>query len=213
MSPVSDSSQQPDLQRVQRLRKHALRLGLAICAGLLLVTESAWRDPNPNVYRSIVLAGVALIVICIAGRTWCTLYIGGLKKKQLIVLGPYSIVRNPLYVFTILGAVGIGAQAGSITMTLLFAIVVAAVFYAVALREQTFLATAFGGDYAAYAQRVPLFVPRLSLWQDAEQLTVNSDLVRMTFRDALWFLLAIPASPLLAWLHDSGALPVWLRLL
>ena len=44
--------------------------------------------------------GVILILVCIVGRTWCTLYIGGNKKRELITAGPYSVVRNPLYVFT-----------------------------------------------------------------------------------------------------------------
>ena len=153
-------------------------------------------------------AGVVLILICIAGRTWCTLYIGGLKKKQLVTQGPYSLVRNPLYVFTIIGVAGVGAQAGSITMPVGLALLVAIVFYAVALQEQAFLADTFGDEYRAYAERVPLFFPRFSTWQEADQLLVMPVLVRRTFMDASLFLLAVPVNDLIQWLQDDGWVPV-----
>jgi protein-S-isoprenylcysteine O-methyltransferase Ste14 len=208
----TDQAARPDLRHIQRLRKYVLRLGIGLCVGLLLFTDSSWRTQDPNVHELIRWVGVALILLCILGRTWCTLYIGGLKKKQLVMLGPYSVVRNPLYVFTIIGAAGIGAQAGSLTMLVLFAALVTAVFYMVALQEQAFLAATFGDDYAAYAKRVPLFVPRLSAWQEADQLIVNPVLVRQTFRDASLFLLAIPANALIDGLQDGGWVPVLLRL-
>ena len=42
-----------------------------------------------------------MILICILGRTWATLYIGGQKQRELVTKGPYSVVRNPLYLFTL----------------------------------------------------------------------------------------------------------------
>lgn len=208
----SDQANRPNLQHVQRKRKYVLRLGLALCACILLFTDSLWRLPSPGIHQLIAWAGVALILVCIVGRTWCTLYIGGLKKRQLVTQGPYSVVRNPLYVFTIIGAAGIGAQAGSIAMVVLLGLVVAFVFYLVAVQEQSFLAATFGGEYLAYAERVPLFLPRFSVWQEADQLLVSPRLVRHTFRDASLFLLAIPANVLIDWLQDGGWLPVLLRL-
>jgi protein-S-isoprenylcysteine O-methyltransferase Ste14 len=47
------------------------------------------------------------------GRTWCSLDISGRKKRELVTVGPYALVRNPLYIFTLLEAFGIGAQSGS----------------------------------------------------------------------------------------------------
>ena len=208
----SDQASRPNLQHIQRARKYVLRLGLVLCGCFLLFTDSTWRAQAPNVHDLIGRVGVVLILVCILGRTWCTLYIGGLKKKQLITQGPYSVVRNPLYVFTIIGAAGIGAQAGSMVMVALLGLLVAAVFYYVAVQEQTFLAATFGDDYAAYAERVPLFFPRFSGWQEADQLLVNPFLVRRTFLDASLFLLAIPANDLIDWLQDGGWVPVLLRL-
>ena len=35
-------------------------------------------------------AGIVLIVACILGRTWASLYIGGRKIDALVMDGPYS---------------------------------------------------------------------------------------------------------------------------
>src|SRR5690606_40050349 len=59
-----------------------------------------------------------LIVVCVIGRTWSSIYIAGHKVQTLVMDGPYSISRNPLYVFSIIGAAGAGAQLGSIVLAL-----------------------------------------------------------------------------------------------
>ena len=102
------------LQRVQLRRKLALLMAFGIAVPALAFVNSYWREPWPTFYVSIEWVGIALILVCIAGRTWCTAYIGGRKKRELVTTGPYSIVRNPLYVFTLIGAVGVGLQFGSL---------------------------------------------------------------------------------------------------
>jgi protein-S-isoprenylcysteine O-methyltransferase Ste14 len=46
--------------------------------------------------------------------------------------GPYSLMRNPLYVFTMVGAVGMGAQSGSVLVAAWFGVVTFLVFQTVA---------------------------------------------------------------------------------
>src|SRR5262245_14008421 len=108
-----------NLQAVQRKRKLALTLGAALWLLAMLVTQSRWRTGAPYLYLLIAGVGLVLILLGILGRTWCTLYIGGLKKRELVTAGPYSLVRNPLYVFSALGAAGIGAQTGSALLAVL----------------------------------------------------------------------------------------------
>jgi protein-S-isoprenylcysteine O-methyltransferase Ste14 len=200
-----------DLQGLQHRRKQALALGVGLWVLLLLFTQSRWQS-IPHVRALIGNAGLLAILVCIMGRTWCTLYIGGLKKRELVTNGPYSVVRNPLYLFTSIGAAGIGAQSGSALVGILFGIGSLAIFQFVARREEVFLAATFPAEFAAYASRVARFWPRPSLWREADELRVKPNLVRRTFLDACLFLLAVPAADLAAWLQQLGGLPVLLRL-
>jgi protein-S-isoprenylcysteine O-methyltransferase Ste14 len=201
-----------DLQQLQRKRKRALVVGIVCGLALLAITDTAWRAEWPRVHRVIQWSGLVLILFCILGRTWCTLYIGGQKKRELVTKGPYSVVRNPLYLFTLFGAAGMGALSGSIVMALLSATFATVVFVSVVRQEEQFLLTAFPQDYPAYAARVPRLWPRFSVWQDADQLIVQPRLVHRTFFDASLFLLAVPLIALKALLRDWGWLPVLLRL-
>jgi hypothetical protein len=164
------------------------------------------------VHRVIQWSGLVLILFCILGRTWCTLYIGGQKKRELVTNGPYSVVRNPLYLFTLFGAAGMGALSGSIVMALLSAAFATAVFVSVVRQEEQFLLTTFPQDYPAYAARVPRLWPRFSAWQEADQLIVQPRLVHRTFFDASLFLLAVPLIACKALLRDWGWIPMLLRL-
>src|SRR5262245_11871515 len=201
-----------DLQAVQRKRKLALTLGAALWLLAMLLTQSRWRSDAPHVYALIAGVGLTLILICVLGRTWCTLYIGGLKKRELVTAGPYSVVRNPLYVFSALGAAGIGAQTGSALLAFALAAGALAIFQAVARREEAFLAATFPAEFAAYAARVPRFWPRLSQWREADELRVKPHLVRRTFLEACLFLLAVPAAQLVTSAQQVGLLPVLLDL-
>jgi protein-S-isoprenylcysteine O-methyltransferase Ste14 len=195
------------LRDLQRRRKQVLVLGIALWVLLVLFSRSRWQETAPHIQALVEFAGLLLIFVCILGRTWCTLYIGGYKKRELITKGPYSVVRNPLYVFTSLGAAGMGAQTGSVVIALLSAAATVAIFSTVARREEAFLAATFP-EFADYAARVPRFWPRWSVWQEADELRVRPHLVRRTFLDACLFLLAVPGAGLLAWLQQAAGLPV-----
>lgn len=63
----------------------------------LLVSSSAWEAKSPLVCGVLFLLGTILVGIGSLGRMWCSLYIAGYKREQLIADGPYSMCRNPLY--------------------------------------------------------------------------------------------------------------------
>lgn len=202
----------PHLQKVQAVRKGVLAAALAAAVVALSCTDSIWRTRSPAFYEAIEWLGVFLIFVCICGRTWCTLYIGGRKKDELVTRGPYSIVRNPLYVFTLIGAFGIGAQFASIVVAIAMTVIAAIVFRSVVAQEEEFLASAFPESWGNYSASVARFLPRLHLWRDSDELLIKPALVMKTFLDACLFVLAIPAADMFEVAQAHGWLPVLMLL-
>ena len=195
----------------QTFRKAVIWAVVVIAIAFLLVGDSRWPGDG-NIHESIEWAGLALIAFCIVGRTWCALYIGGRKHRALVTVGPYSISRNPLYMFSIIGAVGVGAQLGSLVAALSCGVIAWAVFLWTAWREETSLTMAFGDDYVRYRARVPRFLPNFSLWHSPERIVVEPRVVRVTFVDALVFLIAVPLAESVEYLREIGSLPVYILL-
>jgi protein-S-isoprenylcysteine O-methyltransferase Ste14 len=195
----------------QTMRKAVLFGALGIGIVFLFIGGARWPGGDWR-HEGIEAVGLGLIVLCILGRTWCSLYIGGRKNELLIADGPYSVCRNPLYFFSIIGAVGVGAQVGSLVIALFCGFVAWAVFVRTALREEAALGAAFGDDYRAYLVRVPRFLPKPSLWRDLATVEVRPRVVLMTFVDALVFLAALPLAEGLEYVHEAGLIPVFLTL-
>ena len=198
------------LDPVQLTRKIAL--GLGAIAALALVALVGTPPQWSVVHETTEAVGLALILICIAGRCWCTLYIGGRKGAELVDVGPYSLCRNPLYFFSFLGAAGVGAQTGSLIVTLLFSVAVWVVFRIVVSREEGFLKGALGEPDAHYLATTPRFLPLPWVWRGKDVLEVRPSRVALTFFDGLAFLLAIPLAEGLEILQNHKILPVLLRL-
>lgn len=200
-----------NLSDVQHRRKAVLTIGLLGLLTVILVTSSTWALSGP-IHEAIELAGFFLIMVCILGRTWCTLYVGGRKMSSLVQHGPYSLSRNPLYIFSIIGAAGVGLTSGSLTIGFLLGLAVFLVFDRVIRREEHFLHDAFGTAYSDYSRRVPRWWPRISAWADLEHVEARPRLMLITFRDACIFLVAVPVLEGIEWLQVSHLLPVWLQL-
>lgn len=198
-----------DLQRVQKIRKAVLGLGLLGALALALATASRGSE---TLHEGVEAVGLALIIVCIVGRAWCSLYIGGRKKAEIVDRGPYSISRNPLYVFSFMGAFGVGAQTGSIVLASVFLLVAMVVFYFTVKREEAWLGQAFGQPYADYCARTPRFGPDFSKWRDTEALDVRPRFFLITLRDGLCFLAAIPLFEAIEAMQHVGWLQTLLRL-
>ena len=199
-----------DLQHVQKIRKWAVGLSLLAAVAVALFTTTLWGDGG--FHEGVEAFGLGAMVIAIVGRAWCSLYIGGRKKAEIVTTGPYSISRNPLYLFSYVGAFGVGAQTGSVSMGLLFLAITMVVFHFTVAREEAWLLNAFGEPYAAYMHRTPRFGPDFSKWQDEETLSVRPEFFLATIRDGLVMLLAIPIFEAIEKLQEMGVLKALLRL-
>lgn len=181
-----------ELRAVQFRRRKLLASLIVMICFLLPFVCAVWLHSNPLFYSQVEHFGILLIIIAIAGRTFSALHIGGYKKEILIETGPYSVVRNPLYLSTLIGAAGIGAQTSSLVMIVICTAATAIVFGRVVAREEQYLRLKFGSAFEEYAARVPRFIPSFSKYRDVDQLVVQPKFVYRTFLESSCFLIAIP---------------------
>lgn len=180
-------------------------MALAVFTHPVSAFNGAWHE-------GVEAVGLACIVLAIVGRAWCSLYIGGRKKAEIVDRGPYSVTRNPLYVFSFIGAFGIGAQTGSVIVGAAFAIGAITVFFRTVDREEAWLREAFDEPYVAYCDRTPRFWPDFRKWRDVEELSVRPVFFLRTLRDGLTLLLAVPVMEAIERLQDTGLLRLHINL-
>jgi protein-S-isoprenylcysteine O-methyltransferase Ste14 len=195
------------IAKVQLIRK--LVLGVVIAGVIAAFAVTASSHPEGEVtHETIEWVGILMMVVCIAGRSWASLYIGGRKITEFVTLGPYSVMRNPLYFFSILGAVGAGAQLGSIYAGLFCGIVVWAVFAVVVRSEERLMSRLYGAEFEAYKHRVWRFIPNPRLWRDVPTMLVMPSRALRTFGDGMFLLLSVPLAECIERLQHVGVLPI-----
>jgi protein-S-isoprenylcysteine O-methyltransferase Ste14 len=106
-----------------------------------------------------ILAGAVLAVAGLAVRAAAA---GHLRKGETLAMsGPYARTRNPLYFGSALLAAGFVIASRSWIVAALVAAYYLAMYPFLMRREERELRARFGGEFDAYAKRVPLFWPRL----------------------------------------------------
>jgi protein-S-isoprenylcysteine O-methyltransferase Ste14 len=130
---------------------------LRVPSGFLIVIVFAWLS-RPT--ADSLAWGVPVSIAGLALRAWAA---GCLAKNQKLATGgPYAYTRNPLYVGTLLVAVGLTIAARNPYLGVLFAAVFLLVYLPVIQLEEQYLRVLFPAEYAAYADQVPALVPRLT---------------------------------------------------
>ncbi len=192
----------------QKIRIRALR-----AMGLLLLPLMIFAQPiemQPQwMFETLEMLGVFSVIAAVLGRFWSILYIGGHKNSRVIEQGPYSICRHPLYLFSTLGAVGLGLMLGSLLLTALLGGLTFLALGMTAAREEAFLRAEFGPSYEEYARRVPRILPQLAGFRTEASITVSVGQLRTNFFDALVFLSFIPLAEILEGMKMAGELPTF----
>jgi protein-S-isoprenylcysteine O-methyltransferase Ste14 len=107
-----------------------------------------------------VLLGLPLALVGEAVRVWASGHIE--KTERLATGGPYAHARHPLYVGSVLLALGVAVASASVWVVLAVAAYFLAFFPAVIREESDFLARKFPEEYMTWAAEVPSFWPRVT---------------------------------------------------
>jgi protein-S-isoprenylcysteine O-methyltransferase Ste14 len=113
-------------------------------------------------------------VSIVGAETRTTGTVGG---TFLITNGPFSYVRNPLYVGNMMLYVGVGIMSMALFPWMLLVAIAwfYLQYYLIVTREEEYLAATFGGEFDAYRRNVRRFVPRLTPYRSVRPAAKTVD--------------------------------------
>jgi protein-S-isoprenylcysteine O-methyltransferase Ste14 len=187
------------------IQNHRILLSRLFAAAFFAVVLTMTPRFEASVVSSVLFfGGLALVGVATVGRLWCSLYISGQKDSSLVTVGPYSVTRNPLYLFSFIGFTGVGMATETVTLSLVMPLFFAFVYPWIIHREEAFLQDRFGAEFADYRARVPRFLPRAALYVEPERWIVDTRRFRRTMVDVVWFVWLVALIELVEELHERG---------
>jgi protein-S-isoprenylcysteine O-methyltransferase Ste14 len=130
---------------VQRLRVPA---GFALLAALIALSKPA---------AVTVAAGLPVSLLGLALRAWAAGHLA--KNESLAASGPYAVMRNPLYLGSLLAAGGLAIASASLWVGVIAVASFVLIYFPVIEQEEQHLAKLFP-EFSEYAARVPQLIPR-----------------------------------------------------
>ncbi|MCE5314740.1 MAG: isoprenylcysteine carboxylmethyltransferase family protein [Armatimonadota bacterium] len=95
------------------------------------------------------------LLMRVVSRDWKLVH----GQDTLVTTGPYSMVRNPMYVGSFLAGFGICLVLGSTIFAIIFTVCFFAVHISIARREKRYLITCWPDEYSQYMADVPEWIP------------------------------------------------------
>ncbi len=131
-------------------RRIRVPLGFAVAVLYFWLARPTW--------RSLALGTVSII----SGLVIRALASGHVRKNEaLATSGPYAYTRNPLYLGSLLIAIGFAVAARSLWVAAVVAAMLFAIYIPVIRSEEAFLRERFP-EFQRYANEVPRMIPRMT---------------------------------------------------
>jgi protein-S-isoprenylcysteine O-methyltransferase Ste14 len=147
-------------------RRVRVPLGFLFAAVYLWLARPTWLS---------IAIGTGVVAIGI----WLRAFSAGYVKKdtELTTTGPYAYTRNPLYLGSIIIAIGFAIASRNVWVGAGILLLFFAIYIPVIRSEETFLRTRFA-EFTTYAERVPRLLPRLGMQRGGAQSSFSGALYR-----------------------------------
>ena len=151
-----------------------LYIYLTIAGATIIAAMS--RDPGPFadaadrfwIWAAIGVAGAGAMIRIVTSGFAAHGTSGRIKSApeaaELNMTGPYSLVRNPLYVGRIVNYTGLAMLSGSLFYSVIVFIFSVLIYVRISNYEAAFLRMKFGEQFDKWAAETPLLAPRLTGW-------------------------------------------------
>jgi len=144
---------------------------------------------------SFTIASAGALVRIVTGG-YAALGTSGSNKKaaiaaELNTTGPYSLVRNPLYLGRILNFTGIAMLSGSWVYGALVFLVSILVYERISVYEEEFLRKEFEEAHSAWAEQVPFLMPRLRGWTKPKYPFWVRRSIKRENKKIMWLVVAV----------------------
>ena len=114
------------------------------------------------------ILGFVLVVFGSFGRIWASLYIEGNKTKNLITAGPFSMVRNPLYFFSLIMLIGFSLALKAIYLPLALLLIFVLFHVPTIANEEKKLQDIHGEKFKSYVKSTPRLIPNIFKYKRPE---------------------------------------------
>jgi protein-S-isoprenylcysteine O-methyltransferase Ste14 len=157
----------------QRLEPAASRIVRALTFLAVIALLLLNHLPLPWLYRQILAQGLrnfwlgaAVTVVGLLFAVWARIHLGTnwsrsvtiKQDHQLIMSGPYGVVRHPIYTGILTGFVGTAIALGQVRGFIAFVLVFLALWYKLRM-EENWMRGQFGAAWEAYSRRTAALVP------------------------------------------------------
>jgi len=111
--------------------------------------------------------GICFIALGLSLRVWANGYV--IKTNKLTTSGPYAFLRHPLYLGTMLLALGFSIMLNTYYAGAIFIIVMAMVYYRTIKNEERALIERYKDAYLDYKRNVPVIIPGFFPYKKGEK--------------------------------------------
>ena len=153
------------IKKIARHRMLILRLSIVALIAITIYDNNIFvpysADISLNISLIFSVLGFFLVMLGGFGRIWASLYIEGFKTKTLVKEGPYSMVRNPLYFFSLMMFIGLCLAIKSVPISIALITIFALFHIPTILNEEKSLLDTHDESYREYYNSTPRLFPNI----------------------------------------------------